>query len=221
MIKSGCIGWSRTNSPDVFKGKTTTFAGEEFLLKTIIRYLGLFLFAVVLTIPATATPAEEGTSPFDPAPAGTRLLGIVECGRGYTTHELYNMAITLQEVIRGESAWERLLKASGANKPADEGFEYVLARVKFEYSARNKPGLCIHKLTPEQFIACSSEGEEYPAVGLSLPEPELRGDLRSGDSLEGWIALLVPESDMTPLLFYSADSGRAVMHGGNIWFKLY
>ena len=190
-------------------------------MKTNIRYLGLLLIAVILAIPAAGAQAREGSSPFDPAPTGARLSGIVECGRGYTTHELYNMNITLQEVIRGENAWKRLRKVSNANKPADEGFEYVLARVKFEYSARGKPGLCIHKLTPKQFIACSSEGDEYPNADIGLPEPELKGDLRSGDTLEGWIALLVPESDKTPLLYYSADSGKAVMHGGNIWFKLY
>ena len=172
-------------------------------------------------MPAAGSQAEEGSSPFDPAPAGTRLSGIVECGRGYTTHELYDMWITLQEVIRGEEAWEHLQKVSDANKPADKGFEYVLARVKFEYTARGKPGHCVHKLRPEQFIACSSDGEEYPAADLSVPEPELQGDMKSGDTLEGWIVLMVPESDKTPLLYYTADSGKAVMHGGDIWFKLY
>lgn len=165
--------------------------------------------------------AQEGSSPFQPASAGVRLSGIVECGQGYTSHELYNMNLTLLEVVRGDEAWERLRKASDANRPAESGFEYILAHIKFEYYARGTPGLCVHKVTPQQFMAFSSEGVDYPAVDVSLPKPEMLGDLRSGEHLEGWIAVRVPQADKKPLLSYSADQGGAVMHGGGKWFKLY
>jgi hypothetical protein len=56
---------------------------------------------------------------------------------------------------------------------------------------------------------------------LMPPKPELRGNLRSGDSLEGWIALVVPKKEQRPLLNYSADAGGAVHHGGGKWIKLY
>lgn len=178
-------------------------------------------FLLILLVSIQGLNAEQGRSPFDPAPAGTRLSGIIECGRGYTSHELYNMKITLMEVIRGRNALKKLLSSGGDNKPPEAGFEYILARVKFEYSARGKPGLCVHRLTPGQFTACSGEGEDYPFADLTLPEPVLRGNLSSGDSVEGWIALLVPVKDKKPLLYYSADAGKAVLHGGNIWFRLY
>ena len=190
-------------------------------MKTKIKYAGALLFVIFLILPGAMAQIGEGSSPFDPAPAGIRLSGIVECGRGYTSHELYNMKITLQDVLRGKDAWKLLQKASKKNKTARKGFEYVLARIKFEYYARGKPGLCVHKLSPGQFIACSSDDEEYPATEVVLPDPKLKGDMRSGDILEGWIALLVPKSDKTPLLYYTADAGEAVMHGGNIWFRLY
>lgn len=190
-------------------------------MKAYFRYAGLLFLTVILAIPAIKIKAVEGKSPFDPASAGVLLSGIVECGRGYTSHELYDMKITLQDVIRGTEAWKRLRQASNENKPADKAYEYILARVKFEYYARGKPGLCIHKLSPNQFIACSSDGEEYPVTLMVLPEPEMRGEMHSGDSLEGWVALLIPKSDKTPLLYYTADAGKAVMHGGNMWFKLY
>jgi hypothetical protein len=190
-------------------------------LKRNIKYIWLFLLAIALAIPAAISQAREGSSPFDPAPVGSKLSCIIECGRGYTTHELYNAKITLLEVIRGNNAWKRLKKASNANKPAEPGFEYIIARVNFEYYARGKPGLCVHKLTPKQFTACSGEGEDYPAADVILPKPRVQGDLSSGDSIEGWIALLVPITDEKPLLYYSADAGKAVLHGGNMWFKLY
>jgi len=190
-------------------------------LKRSIKYIWLFLIAISLAIPTERSRAGEGSSPFEPAPVGKKLSGIIECGRGYTTHELYNMKITLLEVIRGDNAWKRLQETSDTNKPAGSGFEYLLARIKFEYYARGKPGLCIHKLTPKQFITCSAEGEDYPAADVILPKPAMQRDLSSGDYTEGWIALLVPIKDEKPLLYYSADAGKAVLHGGNIWFKLY
>ncbi len=180
--------------------------------------MALFIVAIFMAPPITA---QEGNSPFQPASTGVRLSGIVECGQGYTSHELYNMNLTLLEVVRGDDAWERLRKASDANKPAGAGFDYILARVKFEYYARGTPGLCVHKVVPQQFMAFSSEGVDYPAVDVSLPKLEMRGDLRSGENLEGWIAVRVPQEDQKPLLSYSADQGGAVMHGGGKWFKLY
>lgn len=190
-------------------------------MKRKIECISVFLFVTALFItPLSGSLAGEGGSPFDPAPIGAELSGIIECGRGYTSHELYNIKITLLEVIRGGKAWKRINKVSDANKPAGSDFEYILARLKFEYHARGKPGLCVHKLTPGQFTACSPDGEDYPYADVILPGPEMRGNLRSGDSLEGWIALLVPVTDENPLLYYSADAGKAVLHGGNIWFRL-
>lgn len=180
--------------------------------------MALLIVTVLMTPPLAG---QEGSSPFEPASAGVKLSGIVECGQGYTSHELYNMNLTLLEVVRGDDAWERLRKASDTNKPADTGFDYILARVKFEYYARGTPGLCAHEVTPQQFMAFSAEGVDYPAVNVSLPKPEMRGKLRSGEHLEGWIAVLVPQADQKPLLSYSADEGGAVMHGGGKWFKLY
>ena len=170
---------------------------------------------------ASPTAAQEGSSPFEPAAAGVKLSGIVECGRGYTSHELYNMKITLLEVVRGNDAWESLRKISDTNKPPDPGFDYVLARVKFEYYARGTPGLCVHKVTPQQFTAFSADGVDYPAANVSPPKPEMRGELQSGEYLEGWVVVLVPQADQKPLLSYSADAGGAVLHGGTKWFKLY
>jgi len=161
-----------------------------------------------------------GSTPSTPAPAGTTLSGIIECGEGYTSHELYDAKITLLEVIRGDEAWKRLREASSATKPADPGTEYVLAKVKFEYYARGVPGLCIHHVLPEQFTAYTSGGEDYKAVSAVTPKPELCKELKSGESVEGWLVFAVSKNDQAPLLSYSADAGGAVQHGGGKWFLL-
>ena len=176
------------------------------------------IFIIVLPVPAPAqTP---GSAPSLAAPAGVTLTDIVECGEGYTSHELYDMKIALLEVIRGEEAWKRIREASAANKPAESGSEFVLARIRFEYQARELPGLCVHPLLPEQFMAYSAGGEDYKPASVVPPQPEMRKELKSGESFEGWLAFLVAQQDKAPLMSYSAGTGGAVQHGGNKWFIL-
>jgi hypothetical protein len=177
------------------------------------------VFALLISACSTASAQAPGSGPRNPITKGTTLAGIIECGEGYTSHELYDVKITLVEVVRGAEAWKRLKEASGTNKPADPGFEYVLAQFKFEYYARGDPGTCIHPLSPNQFTAYSSSGEDYPNPAVVAPKPELRKGLKSGDVFEGWIVFLVPQKDKMPLVSYSADDGGAVTHGGQ-WFLL-
>jgi hypothetical protein len=176
---------------------------------------------IILATVFRAAPAETpGSSPTEPAPVGATVTGIIECGQGYTSHELYDMRITVIEVVRGEEAWKRLREASDSNKPAATGLDYVLARVKFEYHARGTPGLCVHQLVPGQFTAYSSAGDDYKPAAVATPKPEMRKDMRSGETMAGWIVFSVNQQDQAPLMLYSADSGGAVMHGGGKWFLL-
>lgn len=175
---------------------------------------------VSVSVAWTAAAQTAGSSPSDPASVGMMLPGIVECGEGYTSHELYDVKITLVEVLRGDAAWKRLKEASASNKPPAPGFDYVLARIKFEYQARGTPGLCIHPLSPEQFTAYSASGEDYKPVSVVLPKPELRKAMKSGEAVEGWAAFMVSQQDQAPLMSYSADAGGAVMHAAGNWFRL-
>jgi hypothetical protein len=170
---------------------------------------------------AAASAQTPGSSPLNPAPIGKTIAGIVECGQGYTSHELYDMKITILEVLRGDEAWGRLKMASPSNKPAAPGHEYVIARIRFEYYARGVPGACVHQLVPEQFTAFSADGVDYKLPAVVPPKPELRKGMKSGENLEGWIAFEVAQQDKRPLTSYSADAGGAVMHGGGKWFQLF
>ncbi len=187
-------------------------------MKNMTQLLTVLIIAAAAF--STASAQTEGSAPSTPAPAGMVLTGIVECGEGYTSHELYDMKITLIEVIRGEEAWKRINAASESNKPSAPGTEYILARIKFEYYARGTPGLCVHQLVPEQFAAYSAKGEDYAAVSVVSPKPEMRKELKSGDSFEGWVVFAVAKEDKGPLMEYSADAGGAVQHGGSKWFLL-
>jgi hypothetical protein len=181
-------------------------------------YIALIVF--IFAASAAAFAQAPGSGPGNPAAKGTMLTGIIECGEGYTSHELYDIKITLMEVVRGDDAWKRIQEASAANKPAQPGAEYVLARVKFGYNARGNPGVCVHPLKPDQFTAYSSSGEDYANPAVIVPKPELRKNLKSGDVVEGWVVFQIPQKDQAPLMSYAADSGGAVDHGGSKWFLL-
>lgn len=185
----------------------------------IKRYWSAIFIALAMALSA-ASAQTPGSTPSAPASAGTVITGILECGEGYTSHELYDMKIILLEVLRGAEAWKRLQSVDASNKPAESGFEYLLARVKFDYQARQIPGLCIHPLEPNQFTAYNAKGEDYPAVSVIPPKPEMRKGMKSGDSIEGWLAFAVSKEDQAPLMSFSADAGGAVKHGEPKWFLL-
>jgi hypothetical protein len=177
----------------------------------------LVLFCIGLS---SSAAQNAGSSPTDPAPSGIMLTDNVLCGEGYNSHELYDFKIGVLEVLRGDDAWKRIKSASASNKPAAPGFDYVLARVRFEYQARGTPGSCIHQLSPDQFNAYSADGKSYDAVSVVPPKPEIRKGLKSGEAFEGWIVFMISQQDKAPLMSYSPDAGGAVVHGGGKWFLL-
>ena len=168
-----------------------------------------------------ALVSAQSNSPSSAAAIGESISGIIECGEGYTSHELYNVRLTVQEVLRGEAALAQL-QASNHDLPAPAmDSDYLLARLSFRYAARGRPGVCAHPLRRVQFKALSAAGVEYPAPDLPPPEPALEGDVKSGETLEGWLVYLVPHSDSAPLLNFNVDENGGVSHGGNLWFRLY
>ena len=131
------------------------------------------------------------------------------------------MKITLVEVFRGERAWDLLKGTTPANKPSKTGFDYILVRVKLELSARRPGRECSLELRPEQFAAFSADGKEYEAPSIVIPKPGLSGNLRSGQSFEGWRAFLVDQGDGKPLMAYDPASGGGMSRGKIVWFQLY
>ena len=188
-------------------------------MRHLLKIIPAILLIIAGALPA-ASAQTPGSSPSSPALPGITVAGIVECGQGYTSHELYDMKITLLEVIRGEEAWKRIKDAGNSNKPPAPDKEYILARIRFEYYARGTPGLCIHQLDPDQFVAYSANGDDYKAASVVPPKPNMRKELKSGESHEGWIVFEVAKEDKEPLMNYSADAGGAVQHGGGKWFLL-
>jgi hypothetical protein len=167
--------------------------------------------------------AGQARSILDPYPIGTPADATITFGDAYSTAiESCDARITIIEVIRGSGAWDLLRKQAASNKEPDPGFEYVLARIRFEYAARGKPGDKIYDLREDQFTAFSSDGStQYPSANTIPPEPRLSGTLHSGDSAEGWIVVLVARGEKKPFTAFRADV-RLISHSGiGPSFRLY
>jgi len=187
--------------------------------KRILSFLRTCLVLALLVCPGIV--AAQGNSPSSPAPAGKPLLTMIECGEGYTSQELYDMKITLVEVLRGKKAWDVLKGTNPSNNPPKAGFDYILVRVKLELFVRGSRRECSYELRPEQFTALSADGREYEGPSVVPPKPELSNSLLSGESFEGWRVFLVPQGDSKPLMTFDPASGGGMSRGKIIWFQLY
>jgi hypothetical protein len=184
--------------------------------------VGFVLACVILATGFVEGAQEQGMSHSNPAPIGATINTQIQCGSNPVSLEPYDLKITLLQVVRGEKAWELLRTASDSNKPAKNGFEYVLAQIRFELKAIVFPGDKSYKLgTPLQLIAMSADGKEYTSAPAVFPEPELGGELRAGKSAEGWIGFLVKDGDSKPLMAFDPASGGGTLRGKIVWFQLY
>ncbi|MFC1535241.1 hypothetical protein ACFLZG_07170 [Thermodesulfobacteriota bacterium] len=166
-----------------------------------------------------------GSSHRSPASLGTMIKSTIERGNPYMAPRLYNVEITILEIIRGTEALERINAQGVLNDPPEPGNEYILALIKFGYFHRGRGLDDTYKLTDGQFAAASEDGEtEYktPSV-LQQPQPQLIDWLfHPGESREGWVFLQIPKENKQPLLIFKRERVDGV-YGiwGHLWFQLY
>jgi hypothetical protein len=176
-----------------------------------------FLFAFSVSAPA----AQSGAAT-EAHPVGAPVTAIIEFGDQYLGSELYDAKVTVLQVVRGGKAWEIVQQASASNLPPKPGFEYLLARVRVEFSARTSPAHDSYNLNEAQFAAMAPDSQEFDAPTLAVsPKPSLRGTLKPGDSLEGWLVFLVPQQVSQPVMVFREDVGVVSHTGGGTFFQLY
>ena len=171
---------------------------------------------------AAAPGARSQAAAIDTHPLRTPVTTIIEFGEQYLGSEQYDAKITVLEVVRGEKAWEMMKQASASNAVPKAGFEYLLARVRFEFAARTSLSHFEYDVEPGQFTATERDGREIEGASIETqPDPALKGKLKSGESVEGWIAFVVPRRTSQPLMVFREDVGDVSHSGGGTWFELY
>ena len=184
---------------------------KKNILITLISTLLLFSLNGISSISSVSANITREAAPIDETVSGTiRVWGTG--ASEYGEEELYDVKITILEVLHGKEAWERLKSAGTSNKPANDGFKYILAHIRFEYYARGMPGNKSYTIKEDDFKIYSKDNQAYEAPTVLPPKPGLIGRVfRSGDSYEGWVPFLVEKEDKKPLMFFS----------GGLWFQLF
>lgn len=152
---------------------------------------------------------EPGSSRFFPADIGETIT----CPVTYR-YENYTLLITVSEIIRGSSAWQKIYATNKYNDPPLEGMEYILAKIRVKYISGPTPET-VYEVDHWDYEAVSEDGYVYDRASIVLPEPEIDADLYPGASHEGWAAFQVYKTDNKPVLAYA----RAEY--GAYWFKLH
>jgi hypothetical protein len=182
----------------------------------------LVVVLLVVTAAASLRPAvAQDNSSTNPAAIGSPVRSMVELGSVYAN--IYDITITVLETVRGNAAMERLKAASPGNKAPADGFEYVLARIKFDFKGRAVSDKLSFDLgnAPLMWVALAADLTEYPRVSVTLPNPALVGMVKPGQSVEGWVAFAVDRKDSKPAMVFDPDTGGATGRGRTLFFKLY
>ncbi len=188
-------------------------------IKIAVPFVALFVLMAATSLqPAVA----QDNTPTNPAAIGLPVRSMIELGSVYTN--IYDITMTVLETVRGKEAMDRLKAANPDNKAPAAGFEYVLARVKFDFKGRYITDTIPFSLgkDPLQWVALSgTELTEYDRVSVSVPAPALAGMLKPGTSMEGWLAFAVKQQDSKPVMVFDPDTGGATGRGKTVFFKLY
>ena len=107
--------------------------------------------------------------------------------------------ISVVDCIRGERANSIVKAANMFNPDPDEGYEYLLVKVKFSY-LEGKTSFTVSEYSFKAY----SDGTGYSPTFVVLPQnmPEFKTvDLMPGGKVEGWTAFIVPENRETLIAF--------------------
>jgi hypothetical protein len=189
-------------------------------MKNTMTVLALVLFVMTAAVSLQPAVAQDNSST-NPAAVGSPVRSMVELGSVYSN--IYDTTITVLETVRGKEAMDRLKAASSSNPMPAEGFEYILARIKFEIKGRVVSDKLPFDLgnAPLQWVALAADLTEYARISVTVPKPALAGMVQPGSSAEGWVAFAVNRNDTRPVMVFDPDTGGATGRGRTLFFKLY
>lgn len=164
------------------------------------------------TASSEAKATGEKYSRKNPAPVGVEQ--VLDYKDPYNSDDDFKVSVTITETIRGEAALLKIKEANQFNDAPDDGYEYVLAKVRMTVLSLGSDKA--FDADDWDFTSFSSNNEEIKHVFAAGLEPELGGKLYEEASTEGWMVLLVKADDANPKVAYHLDYDGT----GGIWFAL-
>ena len=108
--------------------------------------------------------------------------------------------VGILDMVRGEAALAAIQEANQFNDPPDEGFEYVLVRVR----ARNVSWVDYTAEIDEGWFRINGNaGVLYAGITVVEPRPRLQAHVFPGGEVEGWAAFQVSQSDTGLMLRFN------------------
>ena len=157
--------------------------GLELAVLLLVSLLGGCISGEVSEEGGTTTPTNKRGSLSNPAILGEPV--VVNTSRG-------TFEVTVTDAIRGERAYQIIKEANRFNPDPEEGYEYLLTKVKFRYIS----GDSAYYVSKWNFKAYC-DGVGYSPVIVILPNnyPEFKNvNLIPGGVIEGWIPYKVPKN---------------------------
>ncbi|MEO2075852.1 MAG: hypothetical protein ABGX20_10805 [Bacillus sp. (in: firmicutes)] len=121
--------------------------------------------------------------------------------------------LTVTEVLRGDTAYQKLKAMNEFNDPAPEGYEWVLAKVKVKFVESATKDLAFHIDGIMNFTAVSENGDIYSGDIVGSTDPDFSFEMYVGNEKEGYIAKLVKAGEKAQLRYEE-------MVGGQVFFNL-
>ncbi len=167
--------------------------------------------------------AGQTSTAWIPHPIGEQVATTIMFGDAYTMPiEVYDAKICVVEVVRGDPAWNLLKNEDPSIYQPEPESEYIVARIRFEFAARGKPGDQSYTLKEDQFVALSADGlTQYRSAKVVPPRPRLDRTLRSGESADGWVPFVVSRSELKPMMLFRSDVRDLSHNGAGPAFRLY
>lgn len=154
------------------------------------------LFLVVVLVSSSADGQQLG-SRHNPYPPGARAQ--VRLGNGAI------LELELEEIIRGDAAWEIVQASNAFNTPPGPGQQYVLAQFRIKVVASTEEPISINH---HQFDAVSQDAVVYADfVSVAGLRPQLSVELYSGAEYVGLTYFLTEQGDNPLFVFRRSDVG--------------
>jgi serine/threonine protein kinase len=120
--------------------------------------------------------------------------------------------LTLEETLRGEAAWQRILEENQFNDAAPAGMEYVLARFSGRFIADVDT---VDLMNHYYFTVVGSSGVEVEQATVTLDTLNLQAELYPSGQFDGWVALTVPQGDADARVVFKGTSSALDADGFN------
>ena len=98
----------------------------------------------------------------------------------------------VNEVVRGDEAWQLVQSANQYNDPPEDGMEYVAVKVWVRNIGTSDTAI---DMDSSSFKSTGGNNTLYDSPYMVDPEPTLGVNLFSGGVYEGWITLVAAEGE--------------------------